>query len=118
MRLYIVDDVAAARSLVRAVAEELDYDVVGEAPDGAVACEVVPELRPDVVVMDWQMPGMDGLQATRFLVERLPRLAVIAYSAIEGAGIAEHFREAGALAHVGKGDIGALRALLSDLRLA
>jgi CheY-like chemotaxis protein len=117
MRLFVVDDVAAARALVRAVAEEAGYDVVGEASDGAAACEVVPELAPDIVVMDWQMPEMDGLQATRFLVERLPRLAVVAYSAVHGAGIGEHFREAGAVAHVGKGDIVALRAVLEDLRL-
>ena len=116
MRLFIVDDVPAARALVRAVAEEVGYEVVGEATDGASACEAVPGLAPDVVVMDWQMPRMDGLQATRILVERVPRIAVIAYSAIEGAAIAEHFREAGAVAHVGKGDIAALRGALEDLR--
>jgi chemotaxis response regulator CheB len=118
MRLFVADDIAAARALVRAVAEEAGYEVVGEAADGASATEAVLELRPDVVVMDWQMPAMDGLQATRVLVERMPRLAVVAYSAIDGAAIAGHFREAGAVAHVGKGDITALRSVLDDLRAA
>ena len=117
MRLFIVDDVLAARALVRAVAEEVGYEVVGEAPDGEVACDVVPEVGPDVVVMDWQMPKVDGLKATRFLVDRMPHLAVVAYSAIDGATIGEHFRAAGAVAHVGKGDIVALREVLKDLQL-
>ena len=117
MRMFVVDDVAAARALVRAVAEEVGYEIVGEASDGQTACEVIPPLAPDVVVMDWQMPGMDGLQATRVLIEQLPRVAVVAYSAIKDAGIAEHFRQAGAVAHVGKGDIGTLHRVLEDLLL-
>ena len=116
MKLFIADDLAAARALARAVAEEVGYEVVGEAADGAKACEAIPPLAPDVVVMDWQMPEMDGLQATRFLVERLPGVAIVAYSAIGGAGIAEHFRAAGAVAHVGKGDVTALRSVLGGLR--
>ena len=115
-RLFVVDDIAAARFLVRTVAEDAGYDVVGEAADGASACASIPVAEPDVVVMDWQMPEMDGLQATRRLLAQLPELTVVAYSAIEGAAIGEHFREAGAVAHVGKGDVGALRAVLDRLR--
>jgi two-component system, NarL family, invasion response regulator UvrY len=117
-RLFIADDLAAARALARAVAEEAGYEVVGEAADGAAACAAIPQLAPDVVVMDWQMPEMDGLNATRWLTERLPGVAVVAFSAIEGAGIADHFREAGAVAHVGKGDVGELRRVLEELRSA
>jgi hypothetical protein len=46
----------------------------------------------------------------------MPDLKVVAYSAIEGAAIAEHFRDAGAVAHVGKGDVSALYAVLEELR--
>lgn len=115
MRLYIVDDMLAARALVRAVAEGLGYEIVGEAGDGATACAEVPGVAPDVVVMDWQMPEMDGLQATRLLLTDLPRLSVVAYSAIEGAAVGEMFREAGAVAHVGKGDVTALISVLQSL---
>ena len=116
MRLVVADDLPGARLLVRAVAESLGYDVVGEAVDGEEACEAVMWLEPDVVVMDWQMPRMDGLQATRVLLERMPELKVVAYSAIDGAAIGELFRAAGAVAHVGKGDVIQLESVLSDLR--
>src|SRR3712207_5520120 len=102
MRLFVVDDFSPARHLVRAVAEDAGIEVVGEAADGEAARATIPRTCPDVVVMDWQMPGMDGLQATRVLLERLPGLAVVAYSAIDGAWIGELFRAAGAVAHVGK----------------
>ena len=118
MRLFIVDDLAAARALVRVVAEDLHYEVVGEAGDGAEACAAIPPLEPDVVVMDWQMPRMDGLNAMRRLREQMPDLAVIAYSAIDGAAVGELFTDAGAVAHVGKGDVIALQSVLRSLRAA
>jgi DNA-binding NarL/FixJ family response regulator len=65
-RVVLVDDQALIRAGLRALLEaEDDLEVVGEAADGAAAVEVVTKTRPDVVLMDIRMPGVDGLEATR-----------------------------------------------------
>ncbi|ONI73281.1 DNA-binding response regulator [Actinosynnema sp. ALI-1.44] len=66
IRVLLVDDQKLVRSGLRAILDgEDDIDVVGEAGDGARALRSAVELRPDVVLMDVKMPGMDGLAATR-----------------------------------------------------
>lgn len=66
IRVVLADDQAMVRSGLRALlAAEADIDVVGEAADGARALELALQHRPDVVVMDLRMPGVDGLEATR-----------------------------------------------------
>ncbi len=70
LRLLVVDDHPVVRAgLVAMLGEEADLEVVGEAQDGAEALVRVAELRPDVVLMDLRMPGMDGATATAALRE-------------------------------------------------
>jgi DNA-binding NarL/FixJ family response regulator len=71
--VLVVDDEALIRTGLRAIIDaEPDLTVVGEAADGAEVPGLVRRLRPDVVLMDVRMPGVDGIQATRHLVQTLP----------------------------------------------
>jgi YesN/AraC family two-component response regulator len=65
IRVLVADDQAMVREGLRMILEaQDDIEVVGEAGDGQAALHAVAEHRPDVVLMDIRMPGMDGLQAT------------------------------------------------------
>ena len=66
-RILIVDDYVLFRSSVRRMLESQGFQVVGEAGDGATAIAAVRELRPDVVLLDIQLPDMDGFQVARLL---------------------------------------------------
>jgi len=69
VRVLLVDDHAVLRSgLAQLLGSASDIEVVGQAGDGAEALTVARETRPDVVLMDLQMPGVDGVQATRDLL--------------------------------------------------
>jgi DNA-binding NarL/FixJ family response regulator len=78
VRVLLVDDQALLRSGFRMVLEEQDdIEVVGEAADGDEAVAQAAALSPDVVLMDVRMPGSDGIDATRRIVEQLPSVRVL-----------------------------------------
>src|SRR6195256_2049711 len=70
IRVLIADDQALVRAGFRMILDaQPDLEVVGEAGDGSAAIDAVRALRPDVVLMDIRMPGVDGIEATRRLSE-------------------------------------------------
>lgn len=78
IRVLIADDHEVVRDGLRLILEtEADFEVVGEAADGAVAVELTGELQPQVVLMDLRMPGMDGLTAIDQIRARWPAVALV-----------------------------------------
>jgi DNA-binding NarL/FixJ family response regulator len=79
--VLIVDDHATFRSLARRLLEHHGFEVVGEARDGEAGVQAVRELRPDVVLLDVQMPGIDGFEvAARLAAEGDPPAVVMVSS--------------------------------------
>jgi DNA-binding NarL/FixJ family response regulator len=79
--VLLADDHALVRrGFRRMLDDEADIEVVGEAGDGRDAVDLAMKVRPQVVVMDYAMPGMDGLQATHELRKSLPECAVLMLS--------------------------------------
>jgi len=78
IRVVLVDDQPLLRQGYRMVlSAQDDLEVVGEAADGAAAIRAAYTLRPDIVLMDVRMPGMDGIEATRQIVQQTPDVRVI-----------------------------------------
>ena len=95
IRVLVVDDHPLVRSsLTDLISDEADLIVVGECQDGAQVVDAVERLRPDVVLMDLSMPGMDGLAATEALRAVRPEPRVVVLSA--HAGVRPEVEAAGA----------------------
>jgi len=78
IRVLIVDDHLIVREGLRLILETEDgFDLVGEAADGNAALKYASELRPDIILMDLRMPGMDGLTAIEHLSRDFPKIAVV-----------------------------------------
>lgn len=99
--MLIADDHPVVRAGLRMLlASQPDMEVVGEAVDGTTAVERALELKPDVVVMDITMGGMDGLAATREIVKRLPQTKVVVLTIHEDEEYLRQTLEAGATGYV------------------
>src|SRR5918996_2064690 len=85
LRVVLVDDHPVYRAGLARLLRESGVDVIAEVPNGEAALSVVEELAPDVVVMDLNMPGMSGLEATQRLVAQSPatRVLIVSVSAQE-----------------------------------
>jgi DNA-binding NarL/FixJ family response regulator len=104
--VLLVDDHSLVRKGFRRILEdEPDIRVVGEASDGRQAVEAAQKLFPLVIVMDMAMPGMDGVEATREIRNRLPRTAVLMLSMYSDQTYIRNAFEAGAKGYLLKNAI-------------
>ena len=107
IRVMLVDDHQMVRNgLATFLLVHDDLELVGEASDGEEALRVFEEARPDIVLMDLKMPRMDGVEATRRLLERVPAAHIIALTSFEDETLVQKALEAGASGYLLK-DIGA-----------
>jgi DNA-binding NarL/FixJ family response regulator len=115
MTLLIVDDHATFRSVARKVLELHGYVVVGEAPDGESALDAVRELRPEVVLLDVQLPGIDGFEVARRLNDAGDAPAIVMTSSRDGEDFGSLVESSGARGFIPKHDLSgpALEAMLA-----
>ena len=103
IKIFIVDDHTLLREAWKmALAAETSFTVVGEAGNGEDAVEMVPKLRPDVVTMDINLPGINGIEATRQVKKMLPGVKVLGISLHNQPSYARKMLQAGAMGYVTK----------------
>jgi DNA-binding NarL/FixJ family response regulator len=97
----IVDDHEVVREGLRlSLSRAAHIRVIGEAGDGASAVELAQRRRPDVVIMDVRMPGMDGLEATKLLTESVPDSKVLIFTAYSEKSLLSRGLESGAKGYI------------------
>jgi DNA-binding NarL/FixJ family response regulator len=97
----IVDEHEVVREGLRlSLSRAPNIRVIGEASDGAAAVELAERRKPDVVIMDVRMPGMDGLEATKLLSERVPECKVLIFTAFSERSLLTRGLESGAKGYI------------------
>jgi len=98
-RVLVADDEQLFRIDLRELLEELGYSVVAEAKDGIEALALIQQERPDVLILDIKMPGMDGIEVARIVSNKYPVIMLTAYSERQ---LVQKAREAGAMVYLTK----------------
>ncbi|MEO6712688.1 MAG: response regulator transcription factor [Mycobacteriales bacterium] len=104
-RVVLVDDQAAFRSAARTVLGMLRWEVVGEAESGEAGVDEVAATQPDVVLMDINLPGINGIEATRRIVAQRPQTRVVLLSTYAAEDLPDDAVSCGAAAYVRKDDL-------------
>jgi DNA-binding NarL/FixJ family response regulator len=105
--VLVVDDQAPFRLAARAVLRRADgFSLIGEAATGEEAVDKVAELRPALVLMDINMPGINGIEATRRLIDKVPGTVVFLCSTYQRADLPPEASASGAAAYVNKEELG------------
>jgi DNA-binding NarL/FixJ family response regulator len=117
-KVLIVDDNAHIRKSLRwTIEHELDWQVCGEASNGAEGVFAAAEMKPDIVVLDLSMPVMNGIEAARQLKKLMPSTHLLMFTSYVTPTIEEAARDVGIEAFVAKSD-GAVSLLQNLRRLA
>jgi CheY-like chemotaxis protein len=115
IEVLIVDDHALFRDgMDRTLRKQSDLKVVGHAGDGQEAIDLAGRLNPDVILMDISMPKVNGIEATRIIHRKQPKICIIGLSMYEDQYRAQAMRDAGACEYMTKGC--AVPELLSAIR--
>jgi DNA-binding NarL/FixJ family response regulator len=103
VRVLIVDDQAPFLEAARAVVEATDgFEVVAESSTGEASVDAARQLHPDLVLMDVNLPGIDGLEATRHILRESSPVIVLLLSTYEEEEYASRAAECGAFAYIAK----------------
>jgi NarL family two-component system response regulator LiaR len=101
IRVMIVDDHSMVRTgLSTFIQVKPDLELVGEARDGEKALLICERAKPDVILMDLVMPRMNGIQATRAVLERWPHIKVIALTSFQEKELVQEALQAGAISYL------------------
>ena len=102
VRVLVADDSASIRILLKDVLTMEDYDIVGEAVDGADALEKYEQLQPDVLLLDLAMPKMSGLEVLQQLQPKYPQMKVIVITANGSEQVYKECKKYGAIGYIDK----------------
>ena len=109
-RVLLAEDHAEVAKAVSRLLS-LDCDVVGNIPDGSAVLEATQRLQPDVIVLDLNLPNVNGLEACRQITQVNPHAKIVVFTAMNDPDIRRRFLEAGASAFLSKGDGDLLRTI-------
>ena len=102
VRVLVVDDTDHVRGMLAEMLELDGFEVVGQAASGVEAVGMANQIDPDVVVMDYKMPGMDGLEASKSIKANRPDQAIVLYTAYLDDNLEQQAKDAGVAMCVGK----------------
>ena len=107
VRVLVADDQEPFRRAARAVLNAMpDFELLGEAASGEEALELTTSLDPDLVLMDINMPGLGGIEATRRIAEAHPGTVVVLLSIYRAEDLPPEARTCGAFAYIHKQSLG------------
>lgn len=115
--VFLCDDVPELRALLRyGLEEDAELKVVGEAGSAQEAIDAIPGLRPDVLLLDLSMPGMDGLEAIPLLRTAAPSTAIVVFSGFAAERMAQPALSLGAVRYIEKGEsLESVRAIVREV---
>ena len=102
VRVLLADDESHVRLLIRSIVGSIGFEVAGEAADGKRAVELFDTTSPDLVLLDINMPVMDGIAALKALRAKSDTVAIIMLTSLASADVVEQSLEAGATYHLRK----------------